>query len=286
MSSEPKTQPPRSPAARAWRFARPFVVGYLIILLGMLFLETKLVYPIPPLSWGNWKPIAFTYEDVLFTSADDTLLNGWLIPRENSKHAVLYCHGNGEDIANVGDFAAELGQALDATVFIFDYRGYGHSAGSPTEAGCIADGCAAQEWLAQKMGIKPNEVVLIGRSLGSAVAVGIAAENGARALVLDSAFATMPDVAALHYPWLPVRWIMKNRYDNLTRIHKYNGPVLQVHGSADSLIPISQAKLLFDAVPNPDKMWVTFDGLDHNHDRPSTWYKMLASFLKTAGGSK
>ena len=85
---------------------------------------------------------------------------------------------------------------LHASVFIFDYRGYGHSEGRPNEAGCIADGRAAQHWLAERMGIQPNEVVLMGRSLGGAVAVALAAENGAQALVLENAFPTMPDVAA------------------------------------------------------------------------------------------
>ena len=113
------------------------------------------------------------YEDVHFTSADGTKLHGWFIPHPNPTGAVLYCHGNGEDVAAVGELAAHLASVLQASVFIFDYRGYGHSEGRPNEAGCIADGCAAQTWLAERMKIKPADVVVIGRSLGSAVAVAL-----------------------------------------------------------------------------------------------------------------
>ena len=244
-----------------------------------MFLETWLVYPIPPLTWGNWRPQGFEYEDVTFTAADGTKLHGWFLPRPNSKRAVLYCHGNGEDVALVGDVAAHFGTTLDTSVFVFDYRGYGHSEGRPNETGCVADGCAAQKWLASRAGIQPNEVVLIGRSLGGAVAVAAAAENGANALVLECAFPSMPDLAARLYPWLPVRWVMKNRYDNLSRIGQYNGPLFQSHGTADTLAPIDLARKLFDAAPTSEKFWVEFDGLEHNSPPPPIYYQQVASFL-------
>ena len=100
----------------------------------------------------------------------------------NPKRAILYCHGNGEHVAFNAELAAHLRDALQASVFLFDYRGYGHSEGRPSEAGCIADGRAAQHWLANRMGIKPSDVVLMGRSLGGAVAVALAGEEGAAGL--------------------------------------------------------------------------------------------------------
>jgi hypothetical protein len=246
----------------------------------MMFLETWLVYPIPPLTWGNWHPTNFPYEDIHFTSADGTKLHGWFVPYPNSTRAILYCHGNGEDVAAVGELAVHLSQTLRASVFVFDYRGYGHSEGRPNEAGCIADGAAAQKWLANRTGIQPKEVVLMGRSLGSAVAVALAAENGAQALVLENAFATMPDVAALHYPWLPVRWVMTNRYDNLTKIRKYDGPLLQSHGTVDTLIPIAAARTLFDAAPTANKKWLEYPGTGHNDARPRQYFVELLAFLE------
>jgi fermentation-respiration switch protein FrsA (DUF1100 family) len=207
-------------------------------------------------------------------------LHGWFLPYAQAQRAILYCHGNGEDVAANGELAAMLSDTLRASVFVFDYRGYGHSQGRPSETGCIADGVAAQRWLAKRMKIKPNELILMGRSLGSAVAVAVAAENGAKALVLQNAFPTMTDVAAWHYPWLPVRWAMSNRYDNVTRIQRCNCPILQSHGTADDVIPMSMARHLFDAAPSRDKRWIELPGLGHNSPMPQRYFDDLANFLK------
>ena len=181
---------------RLWKIARPLLIAYLSIVLGMMLFETNLVYPIPDRSSGDWQPKSFQFEDVHFNSADGIKLHGWFIPHPTPKQAILYCHGNGEDVSSVGELAAMLSESLQASVFVFDYRGYGQSEGRPNEDGCIADGNAAQHWLAERAGVHPNDVVLMGRSLGSAVAIALAADNGARALVIENAFPTMTDVAA------------------------------------------------------------------------------------------
>jgi len=245
----------------------------------MMLLERSLVYTAPPLEAGDWKAPNLTHEDLWFTSGDGTKLHGWFFPNANEKRAILYCHGNGEDVAAVGELAAEMGEQLQSAVFTFDYRGYGHSQGKPSERGCIADGDAAQHWLAQRMNIRPNGVVLMGRSLGSAVAVALAAENGARALVLQNAFSRMTDVAAAHYPWLPVRLVMADRYDNLAEIQKYTGPLFQSHGTSDDVIPIANARQLFDSSPSPGKKWIQHANLGHNSPLPAGYLKKLAAFL-------
>jgi fermentation-respiration switch protein FrsA (DUF1100 family) len=245
----------------------------------MMFLERWLVYPAPPPGAGDWTAAWLPHEDVWFHAADGTRLNGWFVPHANSKRAILYCHGNGEHIAFNAELAANLRDGLDASVFLFDYRGYGRSEGRPDEAGCIADGHAAQLWLAERVGIKPEGVVLMGRSLGGAVAVALASANGAQTLVLENTFSSMSDVAAGLYPWLPVRWIMKNRYDSLSRIQNYSGPVIQSHGIADTLVPIDAARALFAAAPTTHKRWLEFDGLDHNSDYPPEYQAELRRFL-------
>lgn len=281
VADPPTASPSKSLACWAWRIARPLLVIYLLVVLLMMFLETWLVYPAPPRNWGDWGPTGFNYEDIHFQSADGTKLHGWFIPRTGATRAFLYSHGNGEDVAAIGEFLAELGDRLNAAVFAYDYRGYGHSAGSPSEAGCIADGDAAQHWLADRMQIQPCDVILMGRSLGSAISVALAAQNGTHALILENAFPTMPDVAAIHYPWLPVRLVMKNRYDNLTRIQRYTGPLLQTHGTADVLIPISLARRLFDVSPSEPKRWIEHPGLGHNDPTPAKFYADLSEFLRS-----
>ena len=262
-----------------WRISRPVLIGYLLVVLMMMLFETWLVYPAPPVGSGNWHPTGFNYEDVSFNSADGTRLHGWFVPHPNPSRAILYCHGNGEDVSSVGEFAAMLSQKLSATIFVFDYRGYGQSQGRPTEIGCIADGNAAQHWLAQRMAMRPKDIVLMGRSLGSAIAIALAAENGARALIIENAFPTMTDVAAWHYPWLPVRWIMTNRYDNLSHIQRYEGPLLQSHGTRDELIPLSFARRLFQMATSANKQWLEFPGLGHNSAMPQNYYDNLSDFL-------
>jgi uncharacterized protein len=265
-----------------WMLLRPMLAAYLLVIVAVMMLETWLVYPAPPVGLGDWNPTGFVYEDVRFESADGTKLSGWYVPHPNPKRAILYCHGNGEHIAFHVDLASRLRDALQASVFLFDYRGYGQSEGRPTEAGCIADGRAAQHWLASHMGINPDEIVLMGRSLGAAVAVALAAEEGAQALVLENVFPTMPEVAALHYPWMPVRWLMDNQYDCISWISRYRGPILQSHGTDDELIPRAMARRLFDAAITPTKQWIEFPALGHNSPWPLSYYAQLAAFLDGA----
>jgi fermentation-respiration switch protein FrsA (DUF1100 family) len=262
-----------------WRVVRPVLIAYLLVLLAMTFLETWLIYPIPPIDARDWHPAGLNHEEVRFHAADGTKLFGWFVPQANSKRAVLYCHGNGEDVASNAGMLVELRRELDASVFIFDYRGYGYSEGRPSEAGCIADGLAADKWLADRLGLKATDVIVMGRSLGGGIAVAVAAEQGARALVLDSTFSRLVDVAATHYPWLPVRLFMRNRYDSVSRIRQYGGPVFQSHGTADTIVPIEFARQLFAAIPSDQKEFREFPGRDHNDQFPSNYLPEVRAFL-------
>ncbi len=272
-------QSKRRPLRTAGRIIRSLLVLYLVVVLMFMFLETMLVYPIPPLARGDWHPAGLDFEDVHFTSADGTKLHGWFVERPDARRAILYCHGNGENVGMNADVVGQLSQALDASVFIFDYRGYGHSEGSPTEAGCIADGLAAQRWLAARIGQQTSDVIVMGRSIGGAIATAVAAEQGARALVLVNSFSRMVDVAANHYPWLPVRLVMKNRYDSVARMRKYDGPVFQSHGTADWIVPIHFGRELFAAAPHAQKQFVEYEGLGHNDPEPHSYYTKLETFL-------
>jgi uncharacterized protein len=261
----------------SWLIARPVIIAYLLVLLIMTFLETWLVYPIPPYEHRNWKQAG--QQEVWFAAEDGTKLYGWFAPKPDSRRAVLYCHGNGEDVSDNSSLLEDLRRELHASAFVFDYRGYGRSEGHPTETGCIDDGLTAQRWLADRMGLKTGDIIVMGRSLGGGVAVAIAAQQGARALVLDSTFSRMTDAAAYHYPWLPVRLLMRNRYDSMARIRKYTGPVFQSHGAADSIVPIELARRLFAAIPSEMKAFREFPGRDHNDPLPNGYLRDVKVFL-------
>jgi fermentation-respiration switch protein FrsA (DUF1100 family) len=172
-----------------------------------------------------------------------------------------------------------LQSQLGATVFVYDYRGYGRSRGKPTERGCVADGMAAQRWLADREGVNTDDIVLMGRSIGGGVSVAAAAEQGARALVLEATFSRMTDAAANLYPWLPVRLVMSNRYNSIKRMQKFSGPLFQSHGAADEVVPIKLARKLFDSSPSDDKQFYEIAYARHNDTPPTAYYSALNAFL-------
>jgi uncharacterized protein len=263
------------------RILRLAAVIYCVLLLVLLFLENRLLYPAPrfPDPQGDWNATYLPHENVEFTSADGTKLHGWLVEHEQPRAVILYCHGNGDCIGYLGWYLEELRDKQRVTIFAFDYRGYGKSEGSPSEAGLLADGHAAQKWVAERLQLKPDQIVLMGRSLGGGVAVDLAATNGARGLILQNTPTSIPDAAALIYWFAPVHWLMKNRYDSLGKIGHYHGPVLQSHGTVDTLVPIALGRKLFDAVPSSHKRFFVVNNAGHNDPEPPSYELALDEFL-------
>lgn len=253
------------------------VITGLVFVVILRYLETVIIYPAPRYPAGNWAP-AWEFEDVTFQSADGTQLHGWYLPAKTAT-TILYCHGNGTHVAYVAEGLRKLQVATQASIFVFDYRGYGRSAGRPDESGVLADGAAALDWLVNRTGQSPGEIFVMGRSLGGAVALDLAARHGARGLILERTFTRLTDVATNLYPFLPVRMIMRNRYDNLQRVVDYDGPLLQSHGTDDSLIPLHQARQLFDASPSPQKTLHVMAGVDHNSANTAEYESALHEFL-------
>ena len=266
--------------ALSWLFKalRMVTLAYFGVLLVMLFLENWLIYPAPRYPDGDWEAAHLPHEDVHFTSADGTRLHGWFVEHPQPRAVVLYCHGNGEHIAYNDQFLKMLRDKLRVSVFAFDYRGYGRSEGQPFETGILADAEAAQAWVATRTGLAPTDIVLMGRSIGGGVAVHLASKNGARGLILESTFSSLPDVAARQFPWLPVRWLMKNRYDSRRKIADYRGPLLQSHGDCDELVPMQLGKELFAAAAGPKEFYCVGGG-DHNCMQPPDYYRKLDEFL-------
>lgn len=242
-------------------------------------IERSLVYPVPSRERGDWRPRWLRPQNVWFRASDETKLHGWYVPHADPRRLIVYCHGNGEHVADQANLVFRLQSHLQATVFVFDYRGYGRSRGKPFERGCIADGLAAQRWLADKEGVATDDIVMMGRSIGGAVAVAVAAEQGAHALVLENTFSRMTDAAASLYPWLPVRLVMRNRYNSLRRIEKYHGPVFQCHAAADEIVPIELGRALHAVCPCRVKQFFEVPFARHNDSLPPVYYAALAQFL-------
>jgi fermentation-respiration switch protein FrsA (DUF1100 family) len=266
-------------ARYAWRLVRPVLVIYLLVVVMLSAFERWLVYPAPPHAGADWIAAELPHEDVHFTAHDGVRLHGWYVPHAAPRAVVLFCHGNGEHVARLAPMLALLRERAGVSVFAWDYRGYGHSGGKPSEKNLLADARAAQLWLANHEGIRPEDVVLYGRSLGGAVAVGLASEHSVRGMVLERTFADMVETAAYHFPWLPVKWVMRNRYPSAQRIAAYQGPLLQTHGTADRIVPFEMGKRLFDAATTPNKRFFVVEGGDHNGPQPDEFYEALGEFL-------
>lgn len=226
---------------------------------------------------GDWQPEGLAFEDAWFTAKDGTRLHGWYVPHPQPQAVVLFCHGNGGNVALWADVLLILHDRMGVTAMGFDYRGYGRSEGTPSEAGVLADARAARTWLAQRAGIPENQIVLMGRSLGGAVAVDLATD-GTRGLILESTFTSMPDVGHATMPWLPVRTLMQTQFNSLAKIGSYHGPLLQSHGTADRLIPYAMGRQLFAAANEP-KQFFTIPGGDHNDRQTYDYYLVLHEFL-------
>jgi fermentation-respiration switch protein FrsA (DUF1100 family) len=261
------------------RGVRLFLIAYLSVVLMLSLFERWLVFPAPSRKSADWVAADLPHEDVNFTADDGTKLHGWYVPHESPRAVVLFSHGNGEHVARLAPILKLLHDQAEVSTFAWDYRGYGQSKGKPHEANLIADARTAQLWVAERAGVRPEDVVLYGRSLGGAVAVGLAAEHPVRGLILERTFAELTETAAYHFPWLPVRWLMKNRFPSAERIAAYQGPLLQSHGTADEVVPFAMGQRLFDAATTPNKRLFVVEGGDHNGPQPEEYYEALGEFL-------
>jgi len=277
---------PRWVLSRCLTLLRFAAVFYLLVILMLMWFENQLIFPAPSYPRGNWEPTGLGQQDIYFESEDGTQLHGWLVEHPQPAVYILFCHGNAEQVADLAELIYKYHHEYQATVFAFDYRGYGRCKGRPDERGVLADGRAAQQWLASHCKIKTSDIVVIGRSIGGAVAVDLASKNGARGLVLERTFSSLPEVASRHFPWLPVKLLMKNRFESVEKIKAYQGPLLQTHGTADEVVPYESGKRLFQAADSEDKEFVVVQNGTHNEPHPQKYWMALASFMRKVGGRR
>ncbi|MBY8861550.1 alpha/beta hydrolase [Nocardia sp. CA2R105] len=201
------------------------------------------------------------YEDLYFTAADGTLINGWFVRATNPLAHILFAHGNA---GNIGDRSPVLAllAAAGFDVLVFDYRGFGRSAGHPGEHGMYLDARAARDALLARPGVDPNRVVYLGKSLGGGVMTELATRYPPAALVLMSTFTSLRDAAAAVYPYIP-RLVVPNAFPSLRRIRSLRAPVLIMHGDQDELLPVRMGHELYAAAPEPKRLHI-YPGAGHN----------------------
>jgi fermentation-respiration switch protein FrsA (DUF1100 family) len=254
--------------------------AYLALLMVMMALETRLVYPARDPARHSWQPTEFDYREFNCESRDGTNVHGWVLPGTKPGPAIVVFHGNAEDVAEVSPWLGEsLRKNLDATILVFDYRGYGKTQGVPNEQRVLEDSEAAVRAFAKQLNTTPDKIVFYGRSLGGGVAVGTAERTGAGMLILDRTFNSLTETAASSFPWIPTSLIMRNRYPSDRRIAKLDIPLFQSHFEEDELIPFQQAEKLFAASPSRHKQFLGIPGGGHLRRLPDSWWPVAAEFV-------
>jgi fermentation-respiration switch protein FrsA (DUF1100 family) len=205
-------------------------------------------------------------EPVRYTTSDGLDLEGWFVPaREPSAdRAIIVFNGNAGNRAHRAVIAASFSARGYATLLV-DYRGYGGNPGLPSEQGLYRDARAALKYLLARPDINLARIVYFGESLGAAVALELAVDHPPAALILRSPFSSMASVGARHYPFLPVRWLLRDRYPSIDRVARLTCPLLVIAGDSDRIIPFDESDRLYEAAPEP-KQIVVLKGADHNSE--------------------
>lgn len=233
----------------------------LMINLWMHFQQPAMIfYPYQKLvaTPADWQ---LDYDEVSLTTEDGVSLHGWYLPHPGSQRALLFFHGNGGNISHRGDSLA-IFHRLGFNVFIFDYRGYGQSGGTPDESGLHKDATAAWHYLTEQRGFASKDIVLFGRSLGGAVASRLAAEVQPGALILESTFSSARDLAQSLFPLLSRMVVMRYDFNTSAHIKQVHCPILVVHSPDDDIIPFPLGQKVYEAANQP-KFFTTLRG-DHN----------------------
>jgi uncharacterized protein len=198
--------------------------------------------------------------EIELEAPDGAKLVSWFAPARAGAQTVLYFHGNG---AGLADRSARIRilQSAGYGVLMLAYRGYAGSTGQPSEAANIADARRAYAWL-RGQGVVAGQIVLFGESLGSGVAVQVAAEKDIAGVILDCPFTSLVAVVMHHFPYLPMRWLLRDRYMSTEHIGRVRVPLLIVHGEQDRVIPIALGRMLFELANQP-KTFVAFPNVGH-----------------------
>jgi fermentation-respiration switch protein FrsA (DUF1100 family) len=238
-----------------------------VILIALLWLTQRRMIYLPYAEIPSPAEVGLPQaERVAFATDDGVRLNGWFVPAaaRPTGDVVIVFNGNAGNRA----FRADLGNALARLGFatlLFDYRGYGENPGSPSEDGLRLDALAARRYVESRHGIDPQRISYFGESLGAGVAVGLALERRPRALILRSPFTSLVDTGRYHFPYLPVNWLLRDRFPSVDRISRIGCPLLIVAAAHDTIVPSDQSRRLFEVAQQPKRLLI-IENVDHNDE--------------------
>ncbi len=249
-----------------------------VVVAALWVFQRRLIY-FPSQDLSNVDLVLPGAESVTFRTEDGLTLAGWFVPATDGVDGVtvVVFNGNGGNRGGRAPIAKALSER-GYGVLLFDYRGYADNPGRPSEDGLSADGSAAVGYLETRVDVDTERLVYFGESLGAAVAIGVAEHPPPAALVLRSPFTSLPDIASVHYPFLPISVLLWDRYSNLERIRRLEVPVLVIAGSADSVVPLAQSQRVYEAASEPKEI-VVIGGADHNDFELTAGDQLMAAVV-------
>ncbi len=252
------------------------IIAYLLLLIFIYFYQRNLLYHPLENNYQNDKA-QFNYEEVFIKVDDKIKLKSWIIEKDLKKFKTLvFFHGNAGDLSNRIYKLNELNK-LEINILIISWRGFSGNEGFPTEQNLYKDAEAAVKWLNSKE-IPSNKIILYGESLGTGVAVEIGKKNIFNSIILESPFTSMENAAKIYYPYLPVKLLLKDKYDSINKIKIIKTPILIMHGMKDDIVPFSMGKELFNKANNPKYSYFTSND-DHMMEFNDQIMKTIKNFI-------
>ena len=253
------------------------VVAYLVVLVFIYFYQRNLLYHPSENNYQN-DEIKFKYEEVNIEVENEIKLKSWLINKDFNKFkTLLIFHGNAGDLSNRIYKLNELNK-LEINILLISWRGFSGNKGSPTEKNLYKDAEAAIKWL-NKKNVSNNQIILYGESLGTGIAVEMANRNDFNSIILESPFTSIENSAKIYYPYLPVKYLLKDRYDTISKINMVKSPIMIMHGEKDDVVPFSMGKKLFEKANNPKHSYFTSTD-DHMMEFNPELLKEIKNFIE------
>ena len=263
---------------RSLRACLVFGVGiYILVVIAAYHTQSAIIFRPGGLTVNP--PTGFPIETVSIPTVDGLHLNGWWLPASGTRRTVLFFQGNRRQ-ASDHTLRLQTLVALGVNALLFDYRGFGQTKGRiGREEDIYRDGQAAWDYLRHERRIPAEDIILWGRSLGGAVAVEVARHQPAGALVLESTFYALDEMARIHYRWLPTRYLLKFHFHNGAKLQDVCAPIIILHSPADGFIPFAQGQRLFEEAPEPKVLLTTAGHHLELFDRHPVYRQKFTSHL-------
>ncbi len=243
-----------------WYYLKEAVVFYLMLVAGMYLVQGYMLFHPSHDMYCAPSMYKWAFENVV-VDVEGGQTHGWYIPLENARGVLLFSHGNAGSIAD-WLAAAPTFRDMGFSVLLYDYGGYGKSTGKASEARCYADARGMWNWLTETKHIPAEKILIYGQSLGGGIAADLASKVRPGAVVLESTFLSVPEVAAKKLPFLPVRWLCSYKFNTVDKIADIHAPIMIIHSPQDTLVPFAQGRKLFELANEPK----TFLEIRGNHN--------------------